>query len=184
MKTLVFYGTKYGAAKRYAIWIADALGAQWNDCKADVPATLDDFDTVVFGGSLYAGMVRGRRALLKRKEQLKGKKLILFTVGLTDPADEERLEEIRRMNFPAELLEQAEVFHFRGRVETGKLQGIDRMILKMVKRVSKSKSAEEQTPEQAAMAAMLSGDADYMEQEAIRPLLEAVRGESVRVNAR
>jgi len=176
MKTLVFYGTKYGAAKRYAIWIADALGAQWNDCKTDAPATLDDFDAVVFGGSLYAGTVRGKRALLKRKDQLKGKKLFLFTVGLTDPADEKRLEEIRRMNFPAELLEQAEVFHFRGRVETGKLQGIDRMIFKTVGKLAKRKSADERTPDQAAMAEMFSGDVDYMEREAIRPLLEAVRG--------
>lgn len=57
--TVVIYRSKYGSAKRYAEWIAQEVKADLFDGSKVSPADLEKYDTIVFGGSLYAVGILG-----------------------------------------------------------------------------------------------------------------------------
>ena len=54
-KTIVIYKTKYGSAKKYAHWISQSLGADLFDVKDVSVQMINSYDTIIYGGGLYAG---------------------------------------------------------------------------------------------------------------------------------
>ncbi len=80
-RALVIYSSKYGTTKQYAEWIAHELGAQAVPAGNVKPESLLEYDTVVYGGGLYAGGIAGVELVARNP----CKKLVLFTVGLADP---------------------------------------------------------------------------------------------------
>ena len=75
MKTIVVYQSKYGYTQTYAQWIQQALGCQMargTDC---APADLVQYDTIIYGGGLYAVGINGIRLLTDSFEALQGKNL-------------------------------------------------------------------------------------------------------------
>ncbi|WP_319377880.1 flavodoxin domain-containing protein [uncultured Methanocorpusculum sp.] len=90
MSTVVVYKSKYGSTEQYAKWIAEELGA---DLKSAEQTKLDDlfpYDTIIYGAGVYVGCIAGIALIADNYEQLKDKKLIVFTVGLTDPAEKSK----------------------------------------------------------------------------------------------
>ena len=80
-KVVVVYKSKYGSAQRYAQWIADEVKA---DLFEGSKITLNDllkYDTVVYGGSLYATGILGFSLIRKNFDRLKDKKVVVFSVG-------------------------------------------------------------------------------------------------------
>ena len=78
MKTIVIYKTKYGSTKTYAEWIAKEL-----DCKAvcTKEVKIDDlmnYDTIVYGGGLYAEVIAGVNLITKNLKKLKAGKNITY----------------------------------------------------------------------------------------------------------
>ena len=58
-KTLVVYGSHYGATKTYAEYIAQKLSCPCLAAESLKKGTLANCDTVVFGGGVYAGSIAG-----------------------------------------------------------------------------------------------------------------------------
>ncbi len=56
MSTIVIYKTKYGSTKTYADWIAEELVCESVDAKSVKIEDLEKYDTIVYGGGLYAEM--------------------------------------------------------------------------------------------------------------------------------
>lgn len=88
---LVFYGSKYGTAKRYAEEFARRAGTAAMSVRGRAPAA--EGQTVVFFGALYAGKVRGLKKSAKRAAHCA--RLLVVTVGLADPS-EPQVAESRR----------------------------------------------------------------------------------------
>ncbi len=82
-KAVVIYKSKYGSTKQYAQWIAEALDADLFDV-AKV-RDLGQYQTIVYGGGLYASGIIGSDFLVKNYELLKEKRIVVFTVGLAKP---------------------------------------------------------------------------------------------------
>lgn len=82
MKTLIVYGSKYGATKICAKKIAKGLKGKVEviNLKDKKVIALKDYDKVLIGTSIYAGMVRKevKRFCHNNKEELMTKKLGLF----------------------------------------------------------------------------------------------------------
>ena len=76
MKPVVLYASRYGHTQRYAQWLGESLGCPVWNVKGLSPASLASYDTIVLGGSLYAGGMGGLSFLTRHA---KSQKWVLFT---------------------------------------------------------------------------------------------------------
>ena len=73
MNAIVVYKTKYGSTKTYAEWIAEELSADIRDAKTVKADDLLKYDTIIYGGGLYAEVINGVSLITKNYEKLKDK---------------------------------------------------------------------------------------------------------------
>jgi menaquinone-dependent protoporphyrinogen oxidase len=108
-KKIIIYTTKYGFVTKVATTLKAKLGGEVelvNLMKAQAPS-LQDYDTVILGGSIYFGKVQKKLAAYVRDAmpELAGKKVGLFVcAGVPDP--ETKRKELEQA-FPPELMKQA-----------------------------------------------------------------------------
>jgi len=130
MKTIIFYATKYGASQEIAQRI-DALIPDSTVCnlKTDKKPSLDNFDCVIVGGSLYAGMLRkeAKKYVSENSALLSRKKLGLFLSGISPE------EAPFKQNFPENILQSAKAKMSPGGIfDPAKASGFDKFIFKTV----------------------------------------------------
>ena len=170
MKTIVAYRSKTGYTKRYAEWIAEELGC---DIKED-PAFEDirDYDTVIYGGGMYAGGFNGVKLITKNLDKLAGKKLVLFAVG-SNPGREEEMKVFWDRILTAEQQKSIGHFYLRGGFDFSRLSGKDKLLMKMLKvRLEKTK---ERTEDQQGLLDAYEKPVDFSDKENIRLLTDFVR---------
>ena len=80
MSAIVVYKTKYGSTKQYAEWIAEDLGCDVVDTKNVKVDDLLGYDTIIYGGGLYAEVINGVSLITKNTEKLKDKKIEILAV--------------------------------------------------------------------------------------------------------
>ena len=179
-KCLVVYGSKYGSTKRYATFLSDALSGDLRPYKRVTPGELSSYDTVIFGGSLYAGNVTGIKWLIKNWSILKEKKVILFTCGLADPADSKNTAAIKagvKTKVGAPIYDQLKVFHLRGGINYLQLSPLHKAMMCMMVRMLKKKDPTTLRDEDRQMIASYGSVVDFTDQKAITPLvIEAKKG--------
>lgn len=132
MKTLILYASKHGAAREIAYRISKNIsGAVICDLKQkDIPL-LEQFDCVIVGGSIYAGMLckEAKTFVTNNADALCGKKLGLFVSGL----DASREQTYFESNFPSSVLAAAKAKGFLGGVfDPQKTNLFERFIMKAV----------------------------------------------------
>lgn len=120
MKIIVTYNSKTGFTKRYAEWIAEELGCEMMPSKKFSHA--EDYDVVIHGGWLMAGMVTG----LENIRKLNPKKLVVFAVGFT--SEEAYVETVKETN----KLNDTPVFYFLGGTHPKKMNFMMRAVIKAV----------------------------------------------------
>ena len=169
-KIAVIYKSKYGGAKQYAQWIANALNAELFEASAVKPTQLTDRDVVIYGGGIYAGGING----VKLVSENPCKTLVVFTVGLTDPQTTDYSDSLAKA-FKPERLPQVKAFHFRGGVDYEKLSFIHKGVLSMVKKHAEKKPEAQRTSEDKAIIEAHGKKVDFADESAIRPLVEYVR---------
>ena len=115
---IIIYGSQYGTARKYAEELAKRTNIEIKNYK-DV-TDIDQYNTVVYIGSLYAGGVLGMKKTLAKISQCQKKKIIIVTVGLADPADTENTDKIKnsmKRQLSKKLYENAYIFHLRGGID-------------------------------------------------------------------
>ncbi len=178
-KTVVVYQSRYGATKRYAEWIARALSCDLFERAEVKPEDLAAYETVVYGGGLYAGGVAGMSLITRSPEAFSGKNLVLFTCGLADPEDPENVRRIREgveWALPEPLRGRAQLFHLRGAMDYAKLGAVHRMMMAMVHRAVKSRSKNGADAEARAMLDTYGKAVDFIDFRTAEPLADFVRG--------
>ncbi len=178
-KTAVIYQSKYGSTKKYAQWIAGELSCDLLERKGIESAALAPYDTLIYGGGLYAGGVSGIDLLTKHVDLLGSKNLVLFTCGLADPADKKNTDHIKESLskvIPAGLREKIKVFHLRGAIDYSSLGIVHKAMMAMLYRRMKKKDPGSLRAEDKEMLATYGKAADFTEKETILPLIGYVRG--------
>lgn len=138
MKTIVIYKSKTGFTKKYAEWIAEALSADIYDISKVRISMLDDYDAIVFGGSLHAAGVTGLKMITDNFDKLKSKRIAVFATGAS-PAREEVINEVRDKNFTQEQQKYVKFFYSRGGFDYNKLPIIDKFLMMLLKVKIKNK---------------------------------------------
>ena len=132
MRTIILYASKHGAAGEIAQRIAGRInGAVIHNLNQKTVPSLADFDCVIIGGSVYAGMIRKeiKTFMAHNADSLRGKKLGLFLCGL----DFRQEKEYFNANFPADILQAARAKSFLGGIFDPKKTGVmERLIMKAV----------------------------------------------------
>ena len=162
MNTAVIYKSNYGATKRYAEWIAEELCCPVFDLAQIKPDELNTYDLIIYGGGMYAGSIAGAKQIVKNFH----KQLVIFAVGLSDPADA-NISEIAKQN----VLSDTKLFVFQGGYEFDKLSVPHKLIMRVVRKAMGNKpgmTAEEK-------AAMYENVLDFTDHSAITPLMEYVK---------
>ena len=67
---LILFQSKYGAARRYAGWLAEATGFPLCPAKDVEKSALSGADPVILAGGIYASGVAGIQVLRKNRELL------------------------------------------------------------------------------------------------------------------
>ena len=152
MSTVVIYKSKYGSTKQYAGWIAEELGADLKNADDVKLQDLLPYDTIIYGAGVYIGCIAGIALISDNYEQLKDKKIIVFTVALTDLADKKKYEDLLTKNYSWKMMDTIQTFHLRGALDYKKIGIGNKLMMKRLK----------------------IKEANFVSKEQIRPLLEAL----------
>ncbi len=93
MNGIILYGSRYGAARQYAQALEERTGlpaVSYAEARDFGP-----FDTIVYVGGLYVGKTTGLAKTARRLPTDHPFRLLVATVGLADPANEDNLLSIR-----------------------------------------------------------------------------------------
>ena len=115
---------------------------------------INDYDNIIYLGALYVGGVLGMSKTLKKLNNISNKKILIATVGLSDPTDEVNKNNIRnniKNQIPKEVLEKAKIFHLRGGIDYSKLNFAHKTMMKLLYNAVKNLPNEKQTAEDRAM---------------------------------
>ena len=80
-KGIILYRSKYGATKKYAGWLQEALGYDCEEASGAALRRAAAYDVVLFCGAVYASGIKGLSLLKKNMRTLHGKKVAVLCVG-------------------------------------------------------------------------------------------------------
>ncbi len=169
--TVVVYKTKYGATKKYAEWIAKALQADLFDASDLSADKLQHYDTIIYGGGLYAGGINGFSFIKKEFDRIKDKKLVLFTVGLANPKDTGQFQPIIDRSLTEEMKRAIKVFHFRGSMDYGELGLLHRAGMSFMKGQVARKGEKDKNEEDRLLLETYGKSVDFTDEASIAPLI-------------
>ena len=175
-KSIVIYKSKYGSTKKYAQWIAESLTCPVKDIKDVSAKDLAQYDTIIYGGGLYAGGISGFKKFLslldlKNLKNWESKELVMFMVGTTNPRDTERYQEVANRNIPDEYKDKFKVFWFRGDQLFSKMNGLHKLMMRMPKAMAEKKTVEERTEDDKIFIENFGKDIIFSSREQIDPLV-------------
>ena len=153
MNSIIIYGSHYGTTKQYAEELSKRTNIKAISFKK-INQQINDYDNIIYLGALYAGGVLGMSKTLKKLNNISNKKIIIATVGLSDPTDEVNKNNIRnniKNQIPKEVIEKAKIFHLRGGIDYSKLNFAHKTMMKLLYNAVKNLPNEKQTAEDRAM---------------------------------
>ncbi|HJB82304.1 MAG TPA: flavodoxin domain-containing protein [Candidatus Mediterraneibacter intestinavium] len=169
-KGLIVYQSKYGSAKKYAMWLADATGFDVVETpKADSRA-LKEYDRIILCGSIYASGIAGISFLRKNRQALKGKKTAVFCVGAS-PYDEKALEEVKEHNLKEDLKE-IPMFYGRGAWDESSMSFKDRTLCKMLQKAVAKKDSSTYEPWMTALMCAVGQKCDWTDKKYLEPVIQ------------
>ncbi|MCW5906572.1 MAG: hypothetical protein KIS94_01850 [Chitinophagales bacterium] len=130
MQGVVVYKSRYGAAKQYALWLAEALNIPALTEKEADETALRHCNYIIAGSSIYMGKIMLKDWLTKNTGLLKNKKIFLFIVGAAPPEQTEKTRQYFSDNIPADLLQQSSCFYLQGKSIFSELSWLDKLLLK------------------------------------------------------
>ena len=134
MKAIILFESKSGYSEKYAHWLAETLGCSASRLSDYDPADLEQRDTVIFGGGLYAVGINGIKKFreLMRRPEAAGKRVAVFATGAS-PARDEVLVKVRDANLTEDERSKYGFFYLRGGFDYSKLSQSDKIAMSLLK---------------------------------------------------
>lgn len=199
-RTIVLYTSKYGAAETYARWIAEALGCRAVPLDKFSKKELQGYDTVIYGGGVQAGGIRGLeqftkwikgdlklRQMAKRGTILEAeaaeigafdRQYYIFAVGISLDSEGNRLQ-LRDINFDKDWLRDLPCFFLPGAFDPAKLAGVDKAIIKVATKMFLDKPEAQAAAEDAQVLRYFETGCDLIDRTRTTALIESVKSGAV-----
>lgn len=119
---IIIYGSKYGTTKKYAEELGRRLNVEVKNYKEI--DDLDKYDVIIYFGALYAGSVMGITKTFRKLSSCNNKSIIIATVGLADPNDDENIQNIRnglKKHLSKDIYEISHIIHLKGGINYSNL---------------------------------------------------------------
>ena len=165
MKIIVVYSSKTGFTLKYAKKLSEELNCELINVKDIKKRTWNEDETVIYGGSLKAGVIRDFSHFNKTVKVNPGK-LIVFACGLTSREDQVKIQEIKKANH----LENIPFYYFIGGVDYSQLGFASKSLLKMI-----CKSIKKDPQGDQMMAARLEKSGDYTDLDLLKEMIEQIK---------
>lgn len=172
-KTAVIFKSKCGHTKKYAEWISADLNGDLIEVSKAKIEKIFEYDTIVFGGGIYASGISGVSLITKNFEKLKDKQIIIFTVGLTKTDDLSVFKPIIDKNFTPEMQSKLKIFHLRGGIDYKKLNFVFKIMMSLLKKSVEKKPVK--TEDDKQMLETFGGNVDFSDKTTIEPLVSYVK---------
>lgn len=173
MKPVVIYKSKTGFTKKYSEWIAEELSADIFDVSKVTINMLTAYDTVIYGGGLYAVGINGVKYITQSLDKLKDKKVVVFATGVS-PSREEAINEVKDKNFTFEEQKHIQFFYLRGGFDYSKLIPFDKVLMILLKWKIKMKRKKKLTPDERGMLASYDKPVDFTRKKNIEEIITYV----------
>lgn len=171
MSTVVVYKTKYGSTGKYAEWIGEELGCRVVNAKDIKSDELLKYDTIIYGGGLYAEVINGVSLITKSFDKLSGKKIIVYTTGITPPEYREYYDKlVIEKNFKSGMLDKIKIYNFPGKMVTNELSAVHKTALKTLKKIMSAKTNP--TEMEKLLIDLCDVNDDLTDRNAIKELIE------------
>ena len=152
MSNIIIYGSHYGTTKQYAEELSKRTNIE--AISFENVKEINDYNNIIYLGGLYAGGVLGMSKTIKKMNTISNKRIIIVTVGLSDPIDEVNKKNIRdniKRQIPKEFFEKTKIFHLRGGIDYSRLNFVHKTMMKLLYNSVKNLPEEKQTAEDKAM---------------------------------
>lgn len=174
MNTIVIYKSKYGSTKQYAEWIAEELSCRAINAKDVKFEDIKDYDTIIYGGGLYAEVINGSTIITKNIDKLADKKVIVYTTGLTPVDCREYYDKmVVEKNFKNGVPENVKIFNFIGKMIIDELSLVHKTAIKTLKKIMSGK--ENPTKMEKMLIDLCDADGDFSDRNSIKELIQYVQ---------
>lgn len=174
-KGIILYQSKYGATKKYVNWLQEETGYDCIETKTATVKMLQDYDTIILGGGVYASGIAGLSFLKKNMEHLSGKKIAVFCIGAS-PYDEKAISQIKELHFK-DVLQNIPLFYCRGAWNEEAMTFADRTLCKMLQKAVAKQDPSTYEPWQAALMSAVGQSCDWTDKMYLEPLLAFLQEE-------
>lgn len=173
MKTIVVYKSKYGSTRTYAEWIGERLNSRVVEAGSITISDLMEYDTIIYGGGLYAEVIGGVQIITKNLDSLADKKIAIFTTGITPLDCREYYDDmVIAKNFRKGKPDNVRVFNYMGKMILSELTPVHRGALKTLKKIMTAK--KNPTDMEKLLITLCDADGDFTDKEAIEELIDYV----------
>lgn len=170
-KGLIIYQSKYGAAKKYAQWLAETTHFDIIQ-KSKKSIDTSPYHTIILCGGIYASGIAGISYFKKNVHTLTGKKTAIFCVGAS-PYDANALSQIKAHNLKGEL-QHIPLFYGRGAWDEKSMTSTDRLLCKLLQKSIEKKDPSTYEPWMKALMSASGQKCDWTDREYLKPLLEYI----------
>lgn len=172
---IIIYASQYGTTRDYAMELSKRTGI-----RAENYTDIDDVnghDTIVYLGALYAGSVMGLKKTFKRIGDCADKKIIIATVGLAAPDDEDNrngiIDNIKRQ-LPEDVYNHSSIYFLRGGIDYSGLSIKHKTMMAFVHRRAKKLSEDEMTAEIRAALETYGKNVSYVDFDSLNPIIDEI----------
>lgn len=169
-KVAVIYKSKYGATKRYAGWIALKLDADLYELSDISKNDLKKYDRIIYGGPLYRGKIKGIKFITNNYDNIKDKKISLFMVGMKS-FEESYINTTLINNIDQEIINNIDVFYFRGKLNYKELSIKDRIVIYGLREKITDKYQHDVSDDEKIILEIINKPIDYIDKKSIDVLL-------------
>ena len=173
MKGIILFASKYGATKRYAEWLAEETGFVCTETSKARIKHVDQYDTIILCGGIYASGIAGLSFLKKNIEHLKEKRIIIFCDGAS-PYEESAFQQIVTHNLKGSLA-GLPCFYGRGAWNMDKMSIVDRNLCKMLQKAVLKKKPEDREIWEKALVEAGNKVCDWTDKSYIAPVLKEIQ---------
>ena len=176
MSNIIIYGSHYGTTKQYAEELSKRTNIKAISFKK-IQKHINDYDNIIYLGGLYAGGILGLAKTLRKLNNISRSKIIIATVGLSDPTDKVNKNNIRnniKRQTSKEIFDKSKIFHLRGGIDYSKLSFAHKTMMKLLYNVVKNLPEEKQTAENKAIIETYNKKVNFIDFSSLNKIVDEI----------